>query len=393
MTGMLLASLDQTIVATAGPTIIADLGGLSLYAWVFSAYILAQTVSLPVFGKLSDLYGRKRFFIFGLVLFMAGSVLSGASQNIDELIIFRGIQGIGSGAFFPIALAVVGVAFPPSMRGRLNGIFASVFGITAVIGPSAGSYIVQAINWRWIFYINLPLGVLSLILIYLGIKESKSTAKPTIDYLGLSSLTAWVVLLMLGFLDGGSTFPWYSWQEYVSFGGAAALFAVFILTERRAKEPIIPLDLFRNRTVSSATAVAFARHVSASGAFTGQPLRSSGFQALRGAMPMNIRSRHPGKGMNPDSKRDIERVVAIWASCRDRFGRAGPLLFGKFSIADAYYAPVVTRFQTYAVPLPAAAQAYCDAVLALRAVREWMDAARRETEFVQDDEPYASGHR
>jgi EmrB/QacA subfamily drug resistance transporter len=261
MTGMLLASLDQTIVATAGPTIIADLGGLSLYAWVFSAYILAQTVSLPVFGKLSDLYGRKRFFIFGLVLFMAGSVLSGASQNIDELIIFRGIQGIGSGAFFPIALAVVGVAFPPSMRGRLNGIFASVFGITAVIGPSAGSYIVQAINWRWIFYINLPLGVLSLILIYLGIKESKSTAKPTIDYLGLSSLTAWVVLLMLGFLDGGSTFPWYSWQEYVSFGGAAALFAVFIRTERRAKEPIIPLDLFRNRTVSSATAVAFLRGV------------------------------------------------------------------------------------------------------------------------------------
>src|SRR5438067_10736617 len=119
----------------------------------------------------------------------------------------------------------------------------------------------------------------------------------------------------------------------------------------------------------------------------------SGFQALRGAMPMNIRSRHPGKGMNPDSKRDIERVVAIWATCRDRFGRAGPLLFGKFSIADAYYAPVVTRFQTYAVPLPAAAQAYCDAVLALGAVRAWMDDARRETEFVPDDEPYASGHR
>jgi glutathione S-transferase len=119
----------------------------------------------------------------------------------------------------------------------------------------------------------------------------------------------------------------------------------------------------------------------------------SGFQALRGAMPMNIRSRHPGKGMTPESKRDIDRVVAIWSSCRDRFGRGGPLLFGTFSIADAYYAPVVTRFQTYAVALPPAAQAYCDAVLALRAVREWMDAARRETEFVPGDEPYASRNR
>jgi len=119
----------------------------------------------------------------------------------------------------------------------------------------------------------------------------------------------------------------------------------------------------------------------------------SGFQGLRGAMPMNIRSRHPGKGMNPDSKRDIDRVVAIWSSCRERFGKDGALLFGRFSIADAYYAPVVTRFQTYAVELPRAAQAYCDAVLALGGVRAWMDAARRETEFVQDDEPYASGHR
>jgi glutathione S-transferase len=119
----------------------------------------------------------------------------------------------------------------------------------------------------------------------------------------------------------------------------------------------------------------------------------SGFQGLRGAMPMNIRSRHPGKGLTPESRRDIERVVALWTSCRERFGKSGPLLFGRFSIADAYYAPVVSRFQTYAVSLPRAAQAYCDAVLELRAVREWMDAARRETEFVPDDEPYASGHR
>ncbi len=262
LTGLLLAALDQTIVATAGPTIISDLGGLSLYAWVFSAYILTQTVMLPVFGKLSDLYGRRRFYVLGLVIFMGGSILSGASQNIDELIVFRAIQGIGSGAFFPIALAIVGVAFPPAMRGRLQGIFASVFGIAAVVGPSAGSYIVDAINWRWIFYINLPLGIASFILITLGVKESRSSnSKPSIDLLGVTTLTAWVVLLILGFLDGGTTYPWYSWQEAMTFAGAAALFVAFIVAERRAKEPVIPLDLFRNRTVSSASVVAFLRGV------------------------------------------------------------------------------------------------------------------------------------
>ncbi len=263
LTGMLLAALDQTIVATAGPTIISDLGGLSLYAWVFSAYILTQTVALPVFGKLSDLYGRRKFFVLGLVIFMGGSILSGASQNIDELIVFRAIQGIGSGAFFPIALAIVGVAFPPGMRGKLQGVFASVFGIAAVVGPSVGSYLVDAINWRWIFYINLPLGVVSFALIMLGVKESRNTnARRSIDFLGVGTLAAWVVLLILGFLDGGTTYAWYSWQEAATFAGAAVLFVAFLVVERRAKEPVIPLDLFRSRTVSSASAVAFLRGIS-----------------------------------------------------------------------------------------------------------------------------------
>jgi len=262
LTGMLLAALDQTIVATAGPTIISDLGGLSLYAWVFSAYILAQTVALPIFGKLSDLYGRRKFFVLGLAIFMGGSILSGAAQNITELIVFRAIQGIGSGAFFPIALAIVGVIFPPAQRGRVQGVFASVFGIAAVVGPSVGSYIVEAINWRWIFYINLPLGIISFALIMLGVKESRNAnARPSIDILGVSTLTAWVTLLILGFLDGGTTYPWYSWEEVVTFAGSAVLFVAFLLVERRAKEPVIPLDLFRNRTVSSASGVAFLRGV------------------------------------------------------------------------------------------------------------------------------------
>jgi len=256
--GILLGSLDQTIVATAGPTIISDLGGLSVYAWVFSAYILTQTVSMPIFGKLSDLYGRRKFLVLGLGIFMAGSALSGASENIYQLIVFRAIQGIGSGAFFPIAIAVVGVVFPPAQRGRLQGLFASMFGISAVLGPSAGSYIVQALNWRWIFYVNLPLGVASATLIALSLRESRdANSRPVVDWLGVGTLTAWITLLMLGFLSGGSTFAWYSWQEAALFASAAILFVVFIFAERRTQEPVVPLSLFGIRTISAASAVAF----------------------------------------------------------------------------------------------------------------------------------------
>jgi EmrB/QacA subfamily drug resistance transporter len=272
-TGILLGALDQTIVATAGPTIISDLGGLSVYAWVFSAYILTQTVSMPIFGKLSDLYGRRKFLVLGLLIFMAGSALSGASQNINQLIIFRAFQGIGSGAFFPIAIAVAGVVFPPAQRGRIQGIFASVFGISAVLGPSVGSYLVQAINWRWIFYVNLPLGVASVVLIALGLKESRDTSsRPLIDWIGVSTLTAWITLLMLGFLSGGSTFAWYSWQEAALFISAAVLFGVFLQVERRAPEPIVPLGLFKIRTIGAASAVAFLTGIAMYAVITYVPL-------------------------------------------------------------------------------------------------------------------------
>jgi EmrB/QacA subfamily drug resistance transporter len=259
MTGLLLGAMDQTIIATAGPTIISDLGGLSLYAWVFSAYILAQTIAFPIFGKLSDLYGRRRFFILGLVIFMGGSIASGAAQNIDELILFRAIQGLGGGAFFPIALSIAGVAFPPEQRGRITGIFSSVFGIASVLGPSVGTYIVDVINWRWVFYINLPLGVASIILLLAGLNESKSESKPKLDWLGIATLAAWIALLDLGFLNGGSTYPWYSWEEAAFFGGAAAIFVAFIAIERKAAEPVLPLNFFRNRNISSASAVSFLR--------------------------------------------------------------------------------------------------------------------------------------
>jgi len=273
MTGLLLGAIDQTIVATAGPTIIADLKGLSVYAWVFSAYILTQTVAMPVFGKLSDLYGRKKFFLLGLVIFIVGSILSGAAQDINQLIIFRAIQGIGSGAFFPVAIAVVGVVFPPALRGRVQGVFSTVFGIAAVVGPLAGAAIVDSIGWRWIFYVNLPLGIFSIAAVLLGLRESRATGqRPVIDWTGISLLTAWVALLSFGFLGGGSTFPWYSWQEIAVFASVPVLFALFILVERRAAEPVLPLSMFRIRTVSSASAVSFLRGITFYGIVTFIPL-------------------------------------------------------------------------------------------------------------------------
>ncbi|MGD0637894.1 MAG: MDR family MFS transporter [Nitrososphaerales archaeon] len=259
MTGLLLGAMDQTIVATAGPTIISDLGGLNLYAWVFSAYILAQTVAMPIFGKLSDLYGRRRFFVLGLVIFMAGSIASGAAQNIDELIVSRAVQGMGGGAFFPIALSIAGVTFPPEQRGRITGIFSSVFGIASVLGPSVGTYIVDVVNWRWVFYINLPLGIASIILLFAGLSESKSLIKPKLDWLGIPTLAGWIALLDLGFLNGGSTYPWLSWEEAAFFAGSATLFAIFIQIERTSAEPVLPLSLFKVRNISASSGVSFLR--------------------------------------------------------------------------------------------------------------------------------------
>jgi EmrB/QacA subfamily drug resistance transporter len=259
MLALMLGVMDQSIVGTAGPTIISDLGGLSLYAWVFSAFIMAQAISSPIFGKLSDAYGRRKFFLSGLVVFIVGSMLSGASQSIEQLIAFRTLQGIGSGAFFTLGLAIIGASVASARRAKVLGLAASIFGLGAIMGPTAGSYLVESLGWRWIFYVNLPVGIVSLALITSSLRENSGSAKPRIDWPGVVLLAGWVSALLVGLTDGGSTYPWYSWQEASLFGSFAVLLLLFAVIEARVAEPIIPVGLFRKRTISASFAVQLIR--------------------------------------------------------------------------------------------------------------------------------------
>jgi EmrB/QacA subfamily drug resistance transporter len=262
LAGLLLGFMDVTIVSVAGPTIVSEMGGLNLFAWVFSSFLIVQTVTIPIFGKLSDLYGRKRFFLLGLVVFMAGSALSGASQNIYELILFRAVQGIGFGAFVPATIAIAGDMFPPERRGQAQGLLFSINGVAFAIAPALGSFMIETLSWRWIFYINLPVGAVSLVLIYAALRESKAmNASPFSDWLGTATLVGFLGLLMMALFLGGSTFAWTSWAELSLFAGSVLLLCAFAFAELRAKEPVLPPRLFRIRNVSVATTVNLLRAV------------------------------------------------------------------------------------------------------------------------------------
>jgi len=288
LAGLLLAFMDVTIVSTAGPTIVSELGGLNLYAWVFSAFLIVQVVTIPIFGKLSDLYGRKRLFLLGVVVFMAGSALSGASRSIQELILFRAVQGLGFGAFVPTTIAIAGDLFPPDKRGRVQGLLFSVNGVAFAIAPALGSFLTETISWRWIFYINLPVGVVSLIVILSAFKESRAKqAGAFSDWLGSAALAGFLGLLMFGLFLGGTTIAWESWSEVAIFAGSALLFAAFVLAERRTREPVLPPRLFRIRNVSAATAVNMLRAVVFFGIIAYLPLFA---QAVLGGTVGDVRN-------------------------------------------------------------------------------------------------------
>jgi EmrB/QacA subfamily drug resistance transporter len=263
---LFLASLDQTVVGTALPKIVTDLNGASLYAWVVTTYLLASTVTVPIYGKFSDVFGRKVMLIIGVCLFLAGSWLSGASQNMNELVAFRAIQGLGAGALFPIVIAIIGDLYSPRERGRFQGLFGAVFALSFIVGPFIGGWITDNISWHWVFYVNVPFGIASLVVLSIVLPSAgrRQASIRDLDYVGIVLFTAGVVPFMLGLSNKGnpnSSGQLPSWTD-PSVGGLIAIglviIAVFLFAETRAKEPIIPLDLFKDRDYAVSMAAVFA---------------------------------------------------------------------------------------------------------------------------------------
>jgi EmrB/QacA subfamily drug resistance transporter len=270
--GMLLAALDQTIVGTALPRIVANLGGLDHYAWVVTAYLLASTVSIPIWGKLSDIYGRRTFFILGMVIFLIGSALAGTSQNMNQLIIYRGIQGVGAGAMMPIAMAIIGDIFSPAERGKWQGLIVAVFGLASIVGPTLGGWITDNWGWRWVFYVNMPVGVIAILTAGIVMPKLVIRRQHIIDYLGVVTLIAWTVPLLLAFSWAGTQYAWGSWQVTGSFIFSGVMLVIFILVEMRATEPIISPKLFKNSIFTISTIAMFLVSAGMFGAILYLPL-------------------------------------------------------------------------------------------------------------------------
>ena len=280
--GMLLAALDGTIVSTALPTIVGDLHGGSHLAWVVTAYLLASTISTPLWGKLGDLYGRKNLFQLAIVIFLAGSIMSGLSQNMMELIIFRAIQGVGAGGLLVGAQAITGDVIPARQRGRYMGYFGAVFGLSSVLGPLAGGFFTQHLSWRWVFYINVPIGIVALFIIAAVLHIPVKRVQHKIDWLGISLLSGGVSAIILLTTWAGTQYAWGS-PTIIGLGLlGVALIVAFCIVETKATEPIIPLKLFRNRTFSAASGVGFIVGFSMFGAIVYIPLY---LQTVHGASP------------------------------------------------------------------------------------------------------------
>jgi EmrB/QacA subfamily drug resistance transporter len=282
MSGMFLAALDQSIVGVALPRITSDLGGLEHLAWVVTAYLLTSTASTPLWGKISDLYGRKKIFQAAIVIFLIGSMLCGLAQNMPQLIAFRALQGIGGGGLMSIALAIIGDVIPPRERGRYQGYFGAVFGVSSVAGPLLGGWITDAISWRWIFYINVPVGIAALILTTISLKMPLPRRQHAIDYLGAAIVVAGVSSLLLYLNWAGEHWGWGDPRALALLIASIVLTVVFVLAENRAQEPVLPMRLFKNAIFSVGNAYGFIVGLAMFGGIIFLPLY---FQGVMGMSP------------------------------------------------------------------------------------------------------------
>ncbi len=281
--GMFLAALDQNVVATALPTIVGDLHGASHLTWVVTAYLLSSTVSTPLWGKLGDQYGRKFFFQAAIVLFLVGSALTGLSHSMLELILFRAVQGLGGGGLMVGAMTILGDVVSPRERSRYMGLFMAMFGVTSLLGPLIGGVFVDYLSWRWIFYINIPIGIVALVVTAVALPGSLSRVHRVIDYLGTFLIAAAATALVLFTSLGGTSFPWTSPTSIALALGGVVLTVAFLLAERRAVEPILPLPLFANKVFSASSAIGFVVGFAMFGTLTFLPLF---FQEVKGISPI-----------------------------------------------------------------------------------------------------------
>ncbi|GGE67736.1 MDR family MFS transporter [Priestia taiwanensis] len=325
---MLFAALDGTIVSTAMPRIVGELGGLSMMAWLTTSYMLTSTAVVPIAGKLADLLGRKVVYVAGIAIFIIGSALCGMAQDMMQLIIFRGIQGIGGGIMMPMAMIIIGDIFTGKERAKWQGVFGGIYGLASVIGPQVGGWIVDTLDWRWVFYINLPVGILAAVVISMGLQGHTKKDHVKFDIAGMFTMIVGVVSLLLALTFGGVDYPWGSWQIISLFALAAIFLVAFVVVETKTEEPILPMHLFKNKAFVTINAVGFLMSIGMFGAIMFVPLFMQGV--------VGVSATESGTIMTPMM---ISLVIAsiIGGRIVVRIGVKPQIIVGLVTVATAFY--------------------------------------------------------